>query len=131
MNTSTDPRLESVKTAIDSRDRQLRDELRDELMQSNDQRYIDLAGSVHDQADESVANELIDVGNALVQRHLNELRELERSRARLDDGEIETCIDCGGKIGLPRLLANPVAVRCIRCQDVFERNHVPGAPPRL
>src|SRR3954469_14387767 len=114
MKMSTDPRLESVKTAIDSRDRQLRDELRDELMRSNDQRYIDLAGSVHDQADESVANELIDVENALVQRHLNELRDLERSRARLHSGEIDTCIDCGESIGIPRLLANPVAVRCIR-----------------
>lgn len=131
MNTRTATALKAVKAAIESRDRQLRDELRDELMRSNDQRYIDLAGSVHDQADESVANELIDVENALVQRHLNELRELERARTRFDDGEINTCSDCGGEIGIKRLQANPVAIRCIDCQEKAENAVAHGAPPRL
>jgi RNA polymerase-binding transcription factor DksA len=96
--------------------------LRDELEQSGKKRYLDLAGSVHDTGDEAAATELIDMQHALIQRHLAELREIEVARGRLAAGTIDECEDCGEPIGYKRLMANPVAVRCIGCQGRFESN---------
>jgi hypothetical protein len=42
-------------------DKQVRDDMRAALLQSGDQKYIDLAGMVHDLGDEAVANEMIDL----------------------------------------------------------------------
>lgn len=131
MKTLTTSQLAGIAAAIDARDRELRDELHAELVQSGDQRYLDLAGSVHDLADESAANELIDVENTLIQRHVRELRAIEAARARLADGTVDECVDCGDEIGLKRLLANPVAVRCIDCQGTLEKIQAHEARPRM
>jgi DnaK suppressor protein len=131
MNTNTRRELASVARAMDARDRQLRDEIRDALLQSGDQKYTELAGQVHDVADESVANELIEVENALIERHVRELREIEAARARLAEGNIDECIECGGEIGFKRLRVNPVAVRCVECQDYFDRTHAHEARPSM
>ena len=118
MNAFTTSQLAGIAAAIDARDR----ELRDELEQSGKKRYLDLAGSVHDTGDEAAATELIDMQHALIQRHLAELREIEVARGRLAAGTIDECEDCGEPIGYKRLMANPVAVRCIGCQGRFESN---------
>ncbi len=131
MKTFTVTQLASVTAAIDARDRQLRDELRAELVQSGVEKYIDLAGSVHDLGDEAVASELIDMENALIQRHVRELREIEITRARLAEGKVDECLDCGDEIGFKRLLANPVAVRCIECQGRLEKTHAHEATPSM
>ena len=110
MNAFTTSQLTGIAAAIDARDR----ELRDELEQSGKKRYLDLAGSVHDTGDEAAATELIDMQHALIQRHLFELREIEVARGRLAAGTIDECEE--------RLMANPVAVRCIGCQGRFESN---------
>jgi RNA polymerase-binding transcription factor DksA len=131
MNPFTRTQLADLTRAIGARDLQLRDEIRDALMQAGEQKYIDLAGQVHDQADESVANELIEVENALTERHVRELREIGLARERLARGKINDCIECGGEIGFKRLLANPVAVRCVDCQGRLEKTHVHEGTPRL
>jgi len=118
MNAFTTSQLAGIAAAIDARDR----ELRDELEQSGNEKYLDLAGSAHDTGDDAVATELIDMGHALIQRHLAELREIEVARGRLAAGTIDECEDCGEPIGYKRLMANPVAVRCIGCQGRFESN---------
>jgi len=118
MNAFTTSQLAGIAAAIDARDR----ELRDELEQSGKKRYLDLAGSVHDTGDEAAATELIDMQHALIQRHLAELREIEVARGRLAAGTIDECEDCREPIGYKRLMANPVAVRCIGCQGRFESN---------
>ena len=131
MNTFTRTQLAGLKRAMDARDRQLRDDIRSALVQSGDQKYIDLAGQVHDLGDEAVANELIEMENALIERHVRELREIEMARERLAQSEINACIECGGEIGFKRLLANPVAVRCLDCQGRLEKTHGHQAMPRL
>jgi DnaK suppressor protein len=120
-----------IKAAVESRERQLRDELRAELAQSGNQKYADLAGPAHDAGDEAVANELMDVGNASIERHVQELRALEGARRRLVDGTINECIDCSREIGVKRLIVNPAALRCIHCQDKFEKSHGQSVSPRL
>ena len=127
MNAFTTSQLAGIAAAIDARDR----ELRDELEQSGKKRYLDLAGSVHDTGDEAAATELIDMQHALIQRHLAELREIEVARGRLAAGTIDECEDCGEPIGYKRLMVNPVAVRCVDCQDRFEKNRLHAAHPGM
>ena len=69
--------------------------------------------------------------SALAERHGRELLDIERARQRLAEGEIGECIDCAEDIGLARLLANPVAERCILCESRHERNFAHEATPRM
>ena len=131
MKKFTTPQLAGIAAAIDALDRELRDELQDELAQSGNEKYADLAGPVHDRGDEAVAHELIDVENALIQWHVRELCGIEVARTRLAAGTIDECEDCGKEIGYKRLMANPVAVRCIECQGRFEKNRLPEAHPSM
>jgi DnaK suppressor protein len=112
-------------------ERRVREDLRRELLQSGQQHFIDLAGTVHDTGDESVADMLTDLESTLYERHLTELREIEAARVRLNEGNINCCLDCAGEIGWPRLLAYPVAVRCVDCQRQFEKTHRHAATPGL
>ena len=41
---------------------------------------------------------------------------------RVDTGTYGICTECGDKIPAARLRAKPEAIRCIQCQDVYERS---------
>ncbi|MBI4191265.1 MAG: TraR/DksA family transcriptional regulator [Betaproteobacteria bacterium] len=112
-------------------DQQLRTDIRAALLQSGDEKYLDLAGRVHDLGDEAVANELIETGDELIERHVQELRAIEAARRRLADGSIDRCVDCGDDIGYERLLAYPVAVRCVVCQRRHEKTYAHEDTPRM
>ena len=112
-------------------EQRLRDDIRAALLQSGEQKYLDLAGTVHDLGDEAVANELIELDDALIERHVQELRALEAARRRLADGTINHCIECDDDISYERLLAYPVAVRCVVCQRRYEKTYAHEATPRM
>lgn len=38
----------------------------------------------------------------------------------IEDGTFGVCDECDGKIGIPRLMARPVATLCIRCKTRME-----------
>lgn len=48
------------------------------------------------------------------------LHEIESALARIDEGDYGLCIDCEEPIDPRRLLAHPAALRCARCQGLFE-----------
>jgi RNA polymerase-binding transcription factor DksA len=50
-----------------------------------------------------------------------QVRALEAARDRLADGTYGRCIACGRDIEIDRLIAYPAAVRCLNCQDRYER----------
>lgn len=90
-----------------------------------------VAGEVHDLGEESVADELRAVNSALAERHAHELHLAAEARHRIDGNEVDDCADCGGDIGVKRLLANPIAERCIACEARRERTHAHAGTPRL
>lgn len=116
---------------LDALDQQWRDDIRATLLQSGDQTYIDLAGVVHDLGDEAAANQLIEIDDALIERHVLELRAIEAARRRLADGSINCCIECGDDIGYGRLFVWPVAMRCVVCQAQHEKTHAHDGAPRM
>ena len=84
---------------------------------------MQLASEVPDPGDLSFANLSIDLGNAAVNRDMNELRAIELARKKMDRGTYGECITCGYDIPFERLQAVPTAERCAPCQQNFERTH--------
>lgn len=123
--------LASLQSQIEVRRREVVEDIHQELVQSDQEHYVDLAERVHDTGDESVADLLSDVDLAVVDRHIEELRDLEGARLRLAMGSYGTCIDCGGLIGYRRLSAYPTAKRCLDCQQRYEQSHVSRRGPSL
>lgn len=127
----TDDQLAQLKTALQQRYLDLREEVRGELERSGEQRYVDLAGSVADVGDDSVADMMLDLNAAIVDRQIKEMREVEASLQRLAELNFGDCIDCGNEIGFDRLMAYPAAQRCVRCQSVYEKTYSHEPNPTL
>ena len=119
----TDRQASEFKKVLEDRYRTLREEIRQELLDSDNEHYIDLAGQVHDLEDESVADLLVDLDLAIIDLHVSEIREIDAALMRLARGGYGVCADCDDTIETERLRAQPTAKRCSPCQSNFERNH--------
>ena len=107
-------------------------EVRNELENSGDQHRIDLLNSEPgDSGDESMANALADLNVAIVDRQVQELRDIEAAFQRIKDGEYGVCVDCGNEVGFTRLQAYPTAKRCIVCQEKREREYAQAGHPKM
>ena len=127
----TDDQLAQLKAALQQRYLELREEIRTELEHSGNQHYADLAGSVADPGDASVADMLVDLNANLVDRQVNEIREVEAALKRLAELNFGDCIECGCEIGFERLMAYPTAQRCVRCQELREKTYSHENNPTL
>ena len=115
--------LGEFRKVLEDRFLALREEIRQELLDSDKEHYIDLAGQVHDLEEESVADLLVDLDLAIIDLHVGEIREVDAALMRLARGEYGFCMDCADEIDLGRLRVQPTAKRCNPCQANFERNH--------
>ena len=70
-------------------------------------------GDLEDAAGEAAIETVAD---AEMQRDLDELRQVEAALLRMAEGFYGQCADCGEPIELPRLQAQPAALRCMACQ---------------
>ena len=119
----TDDQLIQLKTALHKRYSDLQEEIRNELAHTKDIRDFNLAEYLNNIPD--------DIDTALVDRQINEMRELEMSLKYLSELEFGDCIDCGNEIGFERLLAYPSAQRCIQCQNQYENAFLHESNPSL
>lgn len=109
----TEEQLVQLKAALHKRYLDLQKEIRNELAHTQDISDSELAGYLNNIPD--------DIDTALVDRQINEMRELEMSMKYLSELEFGDCIDCGNGIGFERLLVYPSAQRCIQCQTRYEK----------
>jgi RNA polymerase-binding transcription factor DksA len=84
------------------------------------QNYVDLNGGVGDQADASLVDQIADQALMDVSRHMDELNDVRQAQQRMREGSYGLCMDCGNSINPARLHANPVALRCMPCQEKWE-----------
>lgn len=125
----TDRQLSEFRQLLKKRYQALREEIRAELLQSDEERYQELAGRVHDVEEAAVADLLVDLNLAGIDRHIQEIRDIDAALIRIAEGSYGICIDCEQPIGVERLKAYPTAKRCLKCQKVYERTHLsPGSP---
>ena len=125
----TDKQVSELKQLLEQRLQALLETVRQELAQSDNERYIQLAGRVHDPGDESVADLLTDINLAVIDLHINEIRDIEQALLRIGTYSYGICQNCDGEIAYERLLAYPTAARCTRCQQGHERTYETGAHP--
>lgn len=120
-----------MRERLEERFHELRDLIRQELLSSDEEQYIDLAGRVHDTGDEAVADLLADVNLAVIDHHVEEIRDIDAALLRIASGSYGRCVDCADVIEPARLDAYPTAKRCHRCQSRREQTHVQPRHPRL
>jgi len=107
-------------------------EVREELENSGNQHRIDLLNrEPGDSGDESLANALADFNLALLDRHIDGMRDIEAALQRIRNGEYGVCIDCGDAVTFPRLMAYPTAKRCIVCQEQRENLYAQEGRPKM
>ncbi|ROR32748.1 TraR/DksA family transcriptional regulator [Inmirania thermothiophila] len=113
--------LRRLAQRLREREAALRARIAEELAASENARYIDLAGQVHDMEEAAVADLLVDVQLATIDRDVQELRRVEAALRRIREGVYGLCIDCGEPIDRGRLEADPAVGRCLVCQERHER----------
>ncbi len=108
------------------------DGVRDELEKSENQQYVELVGRIPtDAGDESVGHCLADLNLAIIDRHIQEVRDIDAAKSRIKDGSFGICMDCKDDISFARLTAYPTAKRCLVCQQQREKTYASGNTPRL
>jgi RNA polymerase-binding protein DksA len=126
-----DHQISHFKHRLQDRFMELRREIAAELLRADEEQYSDLAGRVHDDADESLADLLVDIELASVDRHVQEIRDIDAALLRIAEGTYGECSDCAQPIAVERLEAYPTARRCIVCQAAYERTHAHAGRPTL
>jgi len=123
--------LSNLKNKLTERHAELRNEIREELLRSDEEHYIDLAGNVHDTGEESVADMLADLNIAMVNRQVREIKQIEAAQVRMATGNYGVCIDCGDDIDIARLQNTPSTERCTNCQSLHEKTYAHENTPTL
>ena len=123
----TQHQLNTFRDTLEGRFREVREHIRQVLLQSDEENYIELAGRVHDVEEESVADLLVDVSLANIDRDVGEIRDIDAALRRIAVGSYGVCSECGEVIDAARLEAYPTAKRCRPCQETYEKRR-PAAP---
>jgi DnaK suppressor protein len=124
--------LSKITGALQQRHACLLEEVRDALEKSENQQYVELIGRTPaDTGDESVGDMLADLNLGIIDRHIEEIRDIEAAKLRIKEGSFGSCIACGQDIAFERLLAYLTAKRCITCQQQHERTYAHAGTPKL
>ena len=124
--------LDQLAKKLNEENQTLLREVRNELENSGDQHRIDLLNSEPgDTGDESMATALADFTVAILDRHIQSMRDIEAAFQRIKDGEYGVCTDCGDDVGFARLQAYPTAKLCIVCQEKREREYAQEGHPKM
>jgi RNA polymerase-binding protein DksA len=129
MKPLTAEELEALRERLTARRQVLRAEVAEQLAKSDDPRVAGLMNALAATEDWVLADILGDLDIAMVTRDTAELQEVDAALSSIAEGSYGTCRDCGEPVGWPRLNANPTALRCIACQEAYEKTHgKPGQP---
>ncbi len=124
--------LDQLAKKLNEENQTLLREVRSQLENPDDQHRIDLLNrEPGDPGDESIATALADFNLTLLDRHIDEIRDIEAALQRIRNDEYGVCIDCGVDIDFNRLQARPTAQRCIVCQEKHEREYAQEGHPKM
>jgi len=120
-----------LQSRLLAREAQLRGEIDATVAKSSGESHVRVAEAARDAADDSFSNLIVDTNIAEVDRDLGELRRIGAALRRMKEGSYGSCEDCGKRIPEERLEAEPTALRCVACQERYEKMHATGATPAL
>ena len=130
--TSLNPQQSTaMKARLRERAAQLRGEIQPNQERSSDETHARVAEQARDVEDDSFSNLVVDVNLAEIDRDADELRRIDGALARINEGSYGLCDSCGQEIPQARLQAEPTALRCVQCQELYEKTHAGNGTPRL
>ena len=124
----TQHQINEFRNILEHRYQDVREDIREALLRTDDESYIEIAGQVRDMENSSVADLLVDVALADIDRQVEEIRDIDAALLRIANGDYGVCADCGEFIDVRRLEAYPTAKRCRPCQTSHENRS--AAPHR-
>jgi RNA polymerase-binding protein DksA len=130
-NHLNDSQIHQFKTLLEDRFNRLWEEIGSELHESDKEHFLQIAGEVQDLEDRSIADLFTDLNITLLDKHVQETRDINSALIRINKGTFGVCNDCGESIGYDRLMAYPTAKRCVHCQEVYENTHAGNLHPKL
>ena len=122
MARSIEASLPLIRERLDAREAELRAAVQ-EARAAAAERPSAQGPQVEDPGEEGEQRFRSGIEHAEMQRHLEELREIDEARSRMAAGRYGECIACGRGIAVERLLAQPTAKRCVNCQNIYEKTH--------
>lgn len=129
-NRLTHQQLNAFRDVLNRRFYALRAEIRDNLLRADDESYAAIAGQVTDIEDASLADLIVDLNLAGIDRNVEEIRDVDAALMRIAQGSYGQCSDCDEAIPMARLQAYPTASRCQPCQPCqqhYEHTHPRGS----
>lgn len=128
----TKTQISKLGRELDQQYESLLDDVRDALETSENQQYVALINrEPADSGEQATGDALADLNLAIIDRHVQEIRDIEAARVRIEEGRFGSCIECGGDIGFERLRAYPTAKRCHDCQQQHEKTYAHEGNPTL
>lgn len=127
----TSDQLRAREAELQARYAALREEIQHALVDSGESDLQELAGSVRDSGEDSVADLISGMNFQRVNHLAREAVAVETALSRIHEGSYRLCDDCDNEIDPERLRVLPSARRCIDCQSKFEAEFQRGATPSL
>ena len=115
-------------TDLRARAQRLRGEVAGKLGDAADDAQAGRGGIDGGERSFAAAESVLDLAEAA--RDLRELDAIDRAISAIEQGRYGSCERCGTDIDAARLAAQPLALRCLACQDREERR-TGTHPPRL
>ena len=103
--------------------RSLWQDVQREIEKQRGEQFGDLVDGGADLEDLSVADLIVDLDIAEIDRDVGEMRAIQDAISRIRAGTYGTCAGCGEPIAPARLEAAPEAALCLECQARRERSH--------
>lgn len=130
MKELTAEQIAHLKQMLQQREAELRADLQREA--ESKENYSDIANEISEPGLTSFASLTVDVSHAEITRDINELKAIADAKERMENGTYGECIDCLTPIPYERLEVQLTALRCAKCQDVYEKTHANAAQgPRM
>lgn len=123
--------LAHFEKKLRDREAQLREEVRESRERARREPFSRLASEAPDQEDASLAQVVVDLNSADIERDMRELQEIEEALGRIAAGTYGICLRCGEPIDRERLEAAPAAKYDRLHQELEERERGGRGMPTL
>ncbi|HEX6634929.1 MAG TPA: TraR/DksA C4-type zinc finger protein [Usitatibacter sp.] len=127
----TPAQRETLRARLADRSAMLRTEISQALNAHGTPGDVGLPAHRAEVGDEAIEDLASGIELAEIERDADELNHVLEAMARMESGRYGLCADCGAPIAYERLLAQPQAARCIRCETERERLRARPSLPAL
>ena len=111
----------TLKQLLDDRIVELEEKIRGTLPKPADESTLERTGLAQDEVDEATTSAEEHLNHTMHRHYVDDMRQIETALERASSGQLDRCVDCDGEIEYARLRAHPFAMRCVECQEYFER----------